>query len=231
MPALSPNGQLLLYHSELIEAEGFHILDSATGEDNRITMFRRHILPRWGGDNLQFLFVAEEPRTQRWQIHLGFADGKSEPIIVRDGRTPDWSPDNSLIAYQGSDPDGNNPGLYLVPFEGGEPARLTNHESDRAPDFSPDGSQLAYMSTRNGNWDIYTISTAGSAPRQITKTPGNDGLPTWSPDGSRIAYVSDMDGNWAIYVVEARGGTPYRVTDWDGRNRPDWLLAQIWWGR
>ncbi|MBN1220507.1 MAG: PD40 domain-containing protein [Anaerolineae bacterium] len=231
MPALSPNGRLLLYHSELIEAEGFHILDLTSGENNRITIFKHHILPRWGGDNEQFLFVAEEPGTQRWQIQLGFADGKSDPVVVRDGRTPDWSPDNRLIAYQGTDAEGNNPGLYVVPFNGGESTQLTNHESDRAPDFSPDGSQLAYMSTRNGNWDIYTISTVGSVPRQITTTPGQEGLPTWSPDGSQIAYVSDANGNWAIYVVDAGGGTPYRVIEWDGRNRPDWLLAQIWWAR
>jgi tetratricopeptide (TPR) repeat protein len=230
MPALSPNGQLLVYHSELLEAEGFHLLDLTSGEERRITNFKRHILPRWGGDNQQFLFVAQEPATQRWQIQLGFADGKSEPLVLRDGRTSDWSSDNSLMAYQGTDAEGNNPGIYLVLFNGGEPTRLTNHESDRAPDFSPDGSQLAYMSTRNGNWDVYTVSTAGSAPRQLTTAPGNDGLPAWSPDGSQVAYVSDADGNWAIYVINATGGTPYKVIEWDG-NRPDWLLAQIWWAQ
>jgi tetratricopeptide (TPR) repeat protein len=230
MPALSPNGQLLVYHSELIEAEGLHLLNLTSGEDNRLTIFKQHLLPRWGGDNEQFLFVAQEPGTERWLIQEGFADGKSEPIILRDGRTPDWSSDNELIAYHGANAEGNDPGIYIVPFDGGEATRLTNHESDRAPDFSPDGSQLAYMSTRNGNWDIYTISTAGSAPRQITTSSGNDGLPAWSPDGRQIAFVSDADGNWAIYVIDAQGGTPSRVAEWDG-NRPDWLLAQIWWAR
>jgi tetratricopeptide (TPR) repeat protein len=231
MPALSANGKLLVYHSELLEAEGFHLLDLTSGEERRITNLKWHILPRWGGDNQQFLFVAQEPATQRWQVHLGFADGKSEPVTLRDGRTADWSSASNLIAYQGTDAEGNNPGIYLIPFDGGESSRLTNHESDRAPAFSPDGSQLAFMSTRNGNWDIYTVSAAGSAPRQITTSPGNDGLPAWSPDGSQIAYVSDADGSWAIYVIDAAGGTPFRVTEWDGSNRSDWLLAQIWWAQ
>jgi hypothetical protein len=230
MPALSPDGKLLVYHSELIESEGFHTYDLTSGQDQRITLFKRHILPRWGGDNQQFLFVAEEPGTGRWQVHQGFADGKSDPIIIRDGRTADLSADNSMIAYQGTDPEGNEPGIYLVPFGGGEATRLTNHESDRSPAFSPDGSRLAYMSTRNGNWDIYITSTEGSAPRQITSATGQDGLPVWSPDGTQIAYVSDADGSWAIYTVAANGGTPFKVTEWDG-NRPDWLLAQIWWAR
>jgi tetratricopeptide (TPR) repeat protein len=230
MPALSPNGKSLLYHAELVDSEGFHILDLTTGQDKRITLRRRDILPRWGGNNSDYLFVSQEPGTGRWQIHRGFADGKSDPIIIRDGRTPDFSPDNSMIAYQGADPQGNNPGIYLAPLGGGEAKRLTGHESDRSPDFSPDGSQIAFMSTQNGNWDIYTVSAAGGEPRQVTTNPSSDGLPAWSPDGSRIAYVSDAGGNWAIYVVGAEGGTPRRVVNWDGRQLSDWLTAQIWWG-
>lgn len=231
MPAVSPNGQLLLYHSEQVDSEGLHIVELAGGQDTRITQRRAHILPRWGGDNSRFIFVAQEAGTGRWQVYQGFADGKSDPIIIRDGRTPDWSPDGDTIAFQGTDAEGNNPGIYLAPFGGGESTRLTNHESDRSPDFSPNGSQLVFMSTRNGNWDIYTVSTAGSAPRQITGSPGNEGLPVWSPDGSQIAYVSDADGSWAVYIVSASGGTPAKITEWDGARQADWLLSQIGWIR
>ncbi|HEX9923283.1 MAG TPA: hypothetical protein VGD99_11525 [Anaerolineae bacterium] len=231
MPSVSPNGQFLVYRSELIEAEGFHVFDLTTGEDRRITVVRQHILPCWGSDNGQFLFVSQELATNRWLIQLGFVDAKSDPLIIRDGRTPDWSPDGRLIAYQGADPEGNNPGIYIVAFDGGEATRLTDHESDRSPDFSPDGSRLAYMSTRSGNWDIYTINAAGSAPRQLTTASGNDGLPAWSPNGSQIAYVSDADGSWAIYIVNAAGGPPVKVTEWDGSQRPDWLFSQIGWAR
>jgi len=230
MPAVSPNGRLLLYRSEANEQAGFYVFDLTSGEDQRITILRQDVLPRWGGDSNRYLFVAQEPATGRWQIQLGFADGKSDPIILRDGRTPDWSSDGSLIAYQGTDPQGNDPGIYLVPFDGGDPIRLTNHESDRMPVFSPNGSQIAFMSTRNGDWDIYTASTSGSAPRQITSGSGNDGLPAWSPDGSRLAYVSDTGGSWGIYTISTSGGTPTRVSNWDGLNRADWLQAQIWWG-
>lgn len=231
MPAVSPNAELLLYHSELVDSEGLHVLNLTTGQDQRLTTVRAHILPRWGGSNTDFIFVAQEGATGRWLVHHGFADGKSDPVIIGDGRTPDWSSDNGVIAYQGTDPEGNNPGIYLVPFEGGKPTRLTNHESDRSPAFSPNGSQLAYMSTRSGNWDIFVASTAGSAPRQLTTAAGNDGLPVWSPDGNQIAYVSDSDGSWAIYAINAGGGSPTKITEWDGAKRPDWLLSQIWWTR
>ncbi len=231
MPAVSPNRQLLLYHAELKDTEGLHIFNLITGEDQRITQQSAHILPRWGGDNSQFIFTAQEAGTGRWLVYQGFADGKGNPVTLRDGRTPDWSANNSTIAYQGTDAEGNNPGIYIVPFAGGESTRLTEHESDRSPAFAPNSSQVVYMSTQNENWDIYTINTTSNSPVQLTTSPGNDGLPTWSPDGSKIAYVSDADGSWAIYVVEASGGAPFKITEWDGHNRADWLIGQLWWMR
>lgn len=231
MPAVSPNGQLLVYRAEAIEAEGFHVYDMTTGEDQRITDLRQDILPRWGGNNAWFIFVAQEPATSRWRIQQGFADGRGDSQILRDGRTPDLSPDDNLIAYQGTDAEGNNPGIYVVPFGGGNASRLTTHESDRAPDFSPNGNQIAYMSTQSGSWDIYVVNLDGGTPRRLTTTSSNDGLPVWSPDGSKIAYVSDNGGRWGIYVVGTGGGEPRQVTGWDGNQRENWLLSQIEWAR
>ncbi|NJN97905.1 MAG: hypothetical protein HC875_29435 [Anaerolineales bacterium] len=71
MPAVSADGRWLVYHSELIDAEGFHSLDLTSGEDARITQVQRHILPRWGSDSSRFLLTAQEPGTGRWQVLLG----------------------------------------------------------------------------------------------------------------------------------------------------------------
>ncbi|MCB0208701.1 MAG: PD40 domain-containing protein [Anaerolineae bacterium] len=232
MPSVSLDGSLLLYRTDLQNSIGLHLYNLTNGQDDRITIYQEHISPKWGPGDTDYIFSAQELGTGRWQIFQGFADGKGNPNILGDGRTPAWSPKGDLIAYQGTDAQGNNPGIYVVPFGGGDHVRLSTHESDRSPAFSPNGSQVAYMSTRSGNWDIFAVSTdGGGTPRQVTTSPGNDGLPTWSPDGSEIAYVSDTGGRWGIYRISAQGGTPVRITDWDGLKQEDWLMAQIWWTR
>ena len=232
MPSVSLDGSLLLYRTDLQNSIGLHLYNLTNGQDSRITIYQEHISPKWGPGNTDYVFSAQELGTGRWQVFQGFADGKGDPNILGDGRTPAWSPKGDLLAYQGTDAQGNNPGIYVVPFGGGDNVRISTHESDRSPAFSPNGSQVAYMSTRSGNWDIFAVGTdGGGTPRQVTTSPGNDALPTWSPNGSEIAYVSDTGGRWGIYRISAQGGTPVRITDWDGLKQEDWLMAQIWWTR
>ena len=253
-PAGSPNGRLLAYHAELAEAEGLHVLDTSSGEDVRVTTFREDVTPDWAPDNLRFVFPSQRAGDRRWQIYIGWADAKGDPVVLVEGRTPAWSPDGELIAYQGADAQGNNPGLYLISPDGGPVARLTQDESDRSPAWSPscakgkvtvtdqgigattaadpsgDICQILFMSSREGDWEIYAIDVASGTLNRLTRSTGNDGLPTWSPDGSQIAFVSDRDGSWGVYTMPATGGRAVKVADWS-EEHPDWLLERIDWVR
>jgi TolB protein len=253
-PAASPNGQLLAYHAETDESEGLHVQSMAAGNDVRVTTFREDVTPDWAPDNLRFVFPSQRAGDRRWQIFIAWADAKGEPVALVEGRTPAWSPDGKLIAYQGSDPQGNNPGLYLIRPEGGSTARLTQGESDRAPAWSPDcarGSisltetgisatpasgaagnrcRIAFMSSQGGNWEIYIADVSSGAVTPLTTSPGNDGLPVWSPDGKYIAFVSDRGGSWGVYIMPGTGGAAAKVADW-GEEHSDWLVERIAWAR
>jgi TolB protein len=252
-PAASPNGEFLAYHPEMAEAEGLYVLDVDTGKDTRVTTFREDITPDWAPDNQRFVFPSQRSGDRRWQIYIGWADGKGEPVPLIEGRTPAWSPDGTLIAYQGTDAQGNNPGLYLISSEGGPIARLTQDESDRAPAWSPNCPRrilevsnqgidvtipsdsertchLAFMSSRSGNWEIYVTELVSGTLTQLTRSAGNDGLATWSPDGSQLAFVSDRDGSWGVYVMPATGGGAIKVADW-GEEHTDWLVERLSWVR
>jgi Tol biopolymer transport system component/tetratricopeptide (TPR) repeat protein len=229
-PAINHSSNLLAYQSTAADSIGLHIFNLTTGEDVRATTFAEDVLPRWTQSDKDFVFGSQRAGDRRWQILIGFADGKGEPVVLLDGRTPTASSRNNLIAYQGTDPQGNNPGIYIVPRQGGQSQRITADQSDRSPAFSPSNNQIAFMSTRSGNWDIWVVSVSGGSPKRLTTSPTNDGLPTWSPDGTQIAFVSDRDGGWGIYTMSASGGQPQRVADW-GRDHPDWLMEQLSWGQ
>jgi TolB protein len=253
-PSVSFNGQLLAYHSEVDESEGLHVQNLATGEDVRATTYREDVTPDWAPDNQRFVFPSQRSGDRRWQIYIGWADGKGDAVPLVDGRTPAWSPEGTLIAYQGADAQGNNPGLYLISAEGGSSVRLTQDESDRTPAWSPacaraklsitdqeitapsapaaisSNCQIAFMSTRSGDWEIYTVDVPGGRVTRLTNSPTNDGLPVWSPDGKQIAFVSDQDGSWGIYIMPASGGRAVRVADW-GEDHTDWLIERITWAR
>jgi TolB protein len=75
----------------------------------------------------------------------------------------------------------------------------------QTPAWSPDGRKLAFVSGRDGNAEIYVMSSDGSAQENLTRNPANDSHPTWSRDGRRLAFVSRRDGNAEIYVMNGDG--------------------------
>ncbi|MDW8071776.1 MAG: hypothetical protein RMK79_09905 [Anaerolineae bacterium] len=227
-PAISPDGQALAYRSERGDSIGIHVYDLSTAQDTRATWYSEDVTPDWAPDGTRFVFPSRRSGDRKWIIYVAWADGRSEAQPLIEGRTPAWSPDGSRIAYQGTDPQGNNPGLYLIPAAGGPTSRLTDHESDRAPAWSPDGSRIAYMSSQGGRWQLYVVELPSGTRRQLISSDSNDGLPVWSPDGAYLAFVSDRGGRWGIYIVSALGGAVTRVTDW-GTGWQDWLIERIAW--
>lgn len=63
--------------------------------------------------------------------------------------------------------------------------------NDSSPAWSPDGERLAFVSSRDGNYEIYTVRFDGSDLRRLTDIAATDSRPVWSPDGTEIAFISD----------------------------------------
>jgi len=74
-------------------------------------------------------------------------------------------------------------------------------------------ARIAFVSDRDGNDEIYVMSSDGSGQTNLTNNPGGDLRPAWLPDGSRIAFISERDGNDEIYVMSADGSGQTRLTD------------------
>jgi Tol biopolymer transport system component len=66
--------------------------------------------------------------------------------------------------------------------------------------------RIAFMSDREGDFEIFIMSTDGSEVANLTNDPGADGLPGWSsPQGSFAFLTSRGDQNASIYRMDDDG--------------------------
>ena len=126
---------------------------------------------------------------------------------------PVWSPDGSLIAFQGHFPDA--PGRYspiaimdreanlasLIPLDS------TTRGSGNPPAWSPDGKRIAFSTD-----SIYVTDIHDGEP--IAIGPASS-MPAWSPDGSRIAFLQNEEDSLTGEIKEV---TFYTVRS-DGSDR------------
>jgi TolB protein len=231
-PAFSPDGQKIVFRSwrpdrlglQLVSAEGGEMTDAIIGtqiEDSA---------PSWSQDGAKIAFASNKAGDRKWRIYVSWLVGTGEPVELRLGESPDWSPEGDQIVYRGCDERGGNCGLYIMDENGANPTRLTTDVSDNAPAWSPDGNRVAFMSALDGNWEIYVVNLANPRPRRLTTNQANDGLPTWSPDGQHIAFLSDRDGIWAIHLMNPDGSDQHQLVP-TGGTYEDWLNEQISWAR
>ncbi|NJK82136.1 MAG: hypothetical protein HC914_20690 [Chloroflexaceae bacterium] len=83
--------------------------------------------------------------------------------------------------------------------------------------------KIAFVSDRDGDNEIYSMNTDGSAITNLTFNPANDTEPAWSPDGLQLAFVSNRSGNNEIYIMNADGTGLYQLTFMEVDNRrPTW---------
>lgn len=100
---------------------------------------------------------------------------------------------------------------------GPEPARPAEAE---APARKLPAGEIAFVSERDGNFEIYLMSSDGSNARNLTRHPAADYSLAWSPDGERLAFISDRSGKPEIYAMDVDGSHVVQLTD----------DPEGWWG-
>ena len=147
---------------------------------------------------------------------------ENRPIVLRDPRSPSWSPDGTKIAFSAS--SGGNNEIYVMNADGSNHTNITNDLGyDSEPSWSPDGTKIAFSARSGGDNEIYVMDTDGSNQTNITNHDGWDRAPSWSPDGTKIAFESNRDGTGEIYVMDADGSNPTNIT-----NDPAWNSNASW---
>ena len=107
------------------------------------------------------------------------------------------SPDNRSVIYAVSTSDlaraKRITHIWMMDIDGRNARQLTNGDkSESSPAFSPDGKWISFISSKDGNPNIYVLSSAGGEAKKLTSISTGVSDPLWSPDGKWIAFSSDV---------------------------------------
>ena len=143
-----------------------------------------------------------------------------------------WSPDGSLLVYQGRDAETFLIGdLFVVDPSTGVSRQVTHLEQLRhgwwflSPSFHPDGQTILFHLPRWKQpevWDLWSVPVTGGDPTLVRRSAG---FGAYSPDGRSLAYLSPVRGNFTgagLWVVDASGGEPRSLVEGRGILWPRW---------
>jgi Tol biopolymer transport system component len=105
-----------------------------------------------------------------------------------------FSPDGATLAV-GRRRGQSDPEVLALRVDGSGSTVLAHNATDAV--YSPDGLQIAFVhaSGRDRATDLFAANPDGSAPRQLTSTPGKIEIwPSWDPSGRRLVYAQLRDG-------------------------------------
>ena len=203
-PAWSPDGQQIVYYSEVGgKPADLFVMDINGRTVRQLTNTpEAEGYPAWSPDGRQIAFESHTP-DGNFDVYVMNADGSNVRRLTREPKRdvgPAWSPDGLKIAFM-SDRAGKEFNLYWMNADGSGVEQLTSGETDWFPQFSPDGTRIAFH-----RWsDVHVLDLTARVPTRLTVDPDNGMYPSWSPDSSRIAFMSRRGGPTVIYTMNADG--------------------------
>lgn len=82
---------------------------------------------------------------------------------------------------------------------------------------------LSFLTTRDGNFEVYTMKADGSNVANLTNDALEDYSPDWSPNGKWIAYSSGTSKQYDVWVINVKTKNKIRLTTEPKRNEtPVW---------
>ena len=236
-PAVSPDGNHLLFESDRGGASGLYLLELASGK------VRSFVLGDGGPSNGSWCpdgnrLVYNERVGGEFDVFIVNADGSGRRNLTAnpaDDGHPHCGPDGRI--YFSSDratPDRSLPwgrrnhDLYSIAMDGGDVRRLTDCRAVCTnPNPSPDGRRVAFrlgLRAPGKSWDqqpgaltseIAVLDLGTGRIRNITNDPAYDTWPSWSPEGQWVVYGSNRDGVANVghlFMTRADGSETRRLT-------------------
>lgn len=172
--------------------------------------------PNWTPDG-KWLVVNKEGR-----LYKISPDGSGDLVEINTGTINQCnndhviSADGKWIALSSNDPSVKDWKSYVftVPFEGGEPKKITPVGPSYLHGISPDGKMIAYCAFRGpeNEADVYAMPVKGGKEVRLTDPPGLDDGPEYSMDGKHIWFNSVRSGRMQVWRMRANGKEQTQMT-------------------
>jgi Tol biopolymer transport system component len=191
-----------------------YIYTLETGKAELILKEKRHFeAPNWSHDG-QFLLINASGILEKVSIKGEKLGLLPTGEITNANNDHGYSFDGKTLFISSSLPTIKEVSSFIfkVASEGGIPMRLTANTPSYWHGVSPDGKTIVYCAERNGNYDVYAMSSEGGAETRLTAADGLDDGPEYSPDGKFIYMNSFRSGKMQIWRMQPDGSKPEQVT-------------------
>ncbi len=224
-PMWSADGRTLYFVSERDGTFNLYAMDIQSKRTRQLTQFKEDGI-RFPQINARGTVITFEQGMDLWRIDL--PNGTPRPISVSapalDNRTPTevTRTFNANVSEYAIAPEGKEVAyvvrgeIFVTRFpDGGLSTNLTNTtEPEEGLVWSKDGKSLIYVGERNGQTDLFLVSSDDSnEPRlrrtnrhkhePLTKTPVSETSPKLSPDGNWLAFQRGQ-GDLVVMNMETR---------------------------
>lgn len=213
-PALSPNGGMMAYISDVSGTPQIWVKNLQRGDPIQITdePFAVRTLT-WSPNDEQILFSRNSPDGAAI-YSVGTLGSPQATMVVERAAAPKYSRNvNAFVFTRGGD-------IWLARNDGRDTDKVVGVPlgpgfARREPALSPDGKLVAFIHADEGPLgNVWVIPSAGGEARQLTTNETGGGIasaPEWSVDGKTI-----------VYSVEANtgGGHLWRVDVASGETKP-----------
>lgn len=238
-PAISPNGQYVVFLSEkdlfgidlfLADAKTGKIIRKLSSQVSNSHIDDYNFLESsgaWSPDSKQFAFSIFSKGRNHLLI-LNIDDGKTilnTPMgNVEQFGNLTWSPDGKEIAFSGM-AEGQSD-IFTYNLETKKITNLTNDiYSDYAPNYAPDGTKIVFSTDRvsmiagtNESYHPLNISIIKLSDNSISHLPvfkgANNLNANFSGDSNRIFFLSNRDGFRNLYEYDLVNKTTKQLTDY-----------------
>ncbi len=226
-PQISPKGEKIVYVRNFKDVmtdknlSNLWIINSDGSQNRPLTTGNHNDLnPRWSSDGKRLVFKSNM-QDDKMKLFLMWVDSKEYFPLTNSAHSPgevSWSNDGKNLAFTMFVPAKSESIIEL-------PAKPEGAKWNEAPKFIDKlnyrGDGEGYI--KDGNDQIFIISTNGGTPRQLTNSKFDHGTPVWSADDRKLYFSAnlhenaDLDPmNSEIYELEIGSGKVNAITNKQG---------------